>query len=128
MITLSTSLTDGVVLRRNAKGEPETNVLWVVTSHSPCGFEFGYSGSGPADLALNIAEHALKALHYKGNRQSCFKGDCFDLAWAMHQDLKWQFIASTPREGTTIPWQDILDFVKDFLEEESGKTHDGSNE
>ena len=116
MIILSTPLEDGVVLQRNANGEPETNVLWVVTSHSPCGFEFGYGGSGPADLALNIAEHALKTLHYKGNRQACFKGDCFDLAWRMHQDLKWQFIASAPREGTTIPWQDILDFVQDYID------------
>lgn len=117
--SLSYPLKDGVVLRRNEKGEPETNVLWVVTSHSPCSYEWNYGGSGPADLALNIAEHALNALHYKGNRQKCFKGDCFDLAWAMHQELKWKFIASAPREGTIIPWQDILDFVKDFLEKES---------
>jgi hypothetical protein len=34
----------------------------------------------------------------------------------MHQDLKWQFIASAPREGTTIPWQDILDFVQDYID------------
>jgi hypothetical protein len=116
MIILSIPLTDAVFLCRNANGEPETNVLWVVTSHSPTGFEFGYGGSGPADLALNIAEHALKHLGYKGNRQPCYKGDCFDLAWEVHQDLKWQFIAQAPREGTVIPWQDILDFVQDYID------------
>lgn len=119
--SLSYPLEDGVVLRRNTKGEPETNVLWVVTSHSPCGYEWNYGGSGPADLALNIAEHALNALHYKGNRQKCFKGDCFDLAWAMHQELKWKFIASAPREGTIIPWQDILDFAWKYIKEKGEK-------
>lgn len=124
MIILSSfsyPLEDGVVLRRNEKGEPETNVLWVVTSHSPCGYEWNYGGSGPADLALNLAEHALKALDYNGNRQPCFKGDCFDLAWAMHQDLKWKFIAPAPREGTIIPWQDILDFAWKYIKEKGEK-------
>ena len=31
-----------------------TNVPWTVIQHSPDGFEWGYEGSGPADLALNI--------------------------------------------------------------------------
>jgi hypothetical protein len=30
-----------------------------VVRHSPTGFEWGYSGSGPADLALSIVCHAL---------------------------------------------------------------------
>jgi hypothetical protein len=112
----STPLTDGVVLRRDANGESETNVPWVVVAHSPDGFEWGYGGSGPADLALNIAEHALKHLGYEGNRQPCYKGDCFGLAWEVHQDLKRKFIAQAPREGTVIPWQDILDFVQDYID------------
>jgi hypothetical protein len=31
-----------------------TNVPWRHVSHSPSGIEWGYSGSGPADLALNL--------------------------------------------------------------------------
>lgn len=31
-----------------------TNVPRLVYKHSPTGFNFGYSGSGPADLALNL--------------------------------------------------------------------------
>lgn len=29
-------------------------------NHSPCGFEWGYGGSGPAQLALALLAHALK--------------------------------------------------------------------
>ena len=32
--SLSYPLEDGIVLRRNANGEPETNVLWVVVAHT----------------------------------------------------------------------------------------------
>lgn len=36
-------------------GRPVPHVKW----HSPAGFEFGYGGSGPADLALSILAHHL---------------------------------------------------------------------
>lgn len=36
---------------------PPRNDLW---NHSPDGFNFGYSGSGPAQLALAILAHHLK--------------------------------------------------------------------
>jgi hypothetical protein len=46
--------------------------------HSPDGYETGYGGSGPADLALSILAD--------------FYGDV-EAAWRGHQSFKWRFIA-----------------------------------
>jgi hypothetical protein len=51
-------------------------------NHSPTGFEWGYGGSGPAQLALALCAHALgddrRALevyqHYKWQHVAGFKG------------------------------------------------------
>ena len=48
-----------------------------VINHSPSGFECGYGGSGPAQLALAI-------LLMYGDKKT---------ATALHQDFKWEFLA-----------------------------------
>jgi len=53
-----------------------------VWNHSPTGFECGYGGSGPAQLALAIL---LKA--GLSNERACH----------LHQAFKWEFI--TPRQA-----------------------------
>lgn len=54
---------------------------WVV--HSPTGFEWGYGGSGPADLALNILGLFVAPAE----------------AYRLHQDYKWMAIAPLNRHG-----------------------------
>jgi len=51
--------------------------------HSPTGFEWGYGGSGPADLALSILV------------------DLIGLAKAdqLYQQFKWDVVAQLPRSG-----------------------------
>jgi hypothetical protein len=51
--------------------------------HSPTGFEWGYGGSGPAQLALALLADAL--------------GDDA-LALRLHQRFKWKSIAPIPRD------------------------------
>ena len=63
--------------------------LW---NHSPTGFEWGYSGSGPAQLAL-----ALLAEHL-GNDNA---------AVSLHQDFKSQVVASLPYRGWTLTSEQI---------------------
>ncbi|HEV3076141.1 MAG TPA: DUF6166 domain-containing protein [Thermoanaerobaculia bacterium] len=46
--------------------------------HSPTGFEWGYGGSGPAQLALALAASRLPD----------------DLAHTIHQRLKWTLVAT----------------------------------
>lgn len=55
--------------------------LW---NHSPTGFEWGYSGSGPAQLALALLADA--------------SGDD-TLASRMHQRFKADFVAKLPRNA-----------------------------
>ena len=63
--------------------------LW---NHSPTGFEWGYCGSGPAQLALAIlADHC-------GNDQQAFN---------FHHRFKWAVIAELPRRSWTLTSQEI---------------------
>lgn len=79
----------------------KTNVQRSVYRHSPTGFNYGYGGSGPADLALNILR--MFTTPEKADR--------------MYQDFKWKFIGSS-KDGTTnndheliIPREKILEFI-----------------
>ena len=84
------------VLLDNSTGDQRTNVPHLVTHHSPDGFSWGYLGSGPADLALNILEYYLTDMGYEGRRTKCFEGDCWELAWKLHHPFKEEFL-STPK-------------------------------
>jgi hypothetical protein len=108
---LDIDLNDGIYLQRDEHGVA-TNVPHTVIQHSPSGYEFGYGGSGPADLALNLAETMLHRLDWSGERVGCYDGNCFKLAWDMHQQLKWQFIASAPHEGIVIPYATIKAWIE----------------
>jgi len=112
--TLFDPVVDGIVLRRNETGL-WTNVPHIVTHHSPTGFEFGYAGSGPADLALNIVEMLLNRIGYHGAREKCWRGDCYRAAFELHQAFKFQFIATTPREGAIIPYEAVESWVREHL-------------
>lgn len=84
-----------IILRRTEFGV-ETNVPRRVVRHSPSGFEFGYGGSGPADLALNIL------LLFVDQRT----------AESLYQDFKWEFVATVPREGGIIKRDDIVTWLR----------------
>lgn len=72
-----------------ADGTPRTTLdhLDRRVLHSPDGYEWGYGGSGPSDLALN-----LLLLH---------TGDA-DYSLRRHQDLKRDLVSTLPREGGTL--------------------------
>jgi hypothetical protein len=56
-------------------------------NHSPDGFNYGYGGSGPAQLALALL------LDVTENP---------DLSVRLHQDFKWEFVAKWDQE---FPWK-----------------------
>ena len=60
-------------------------------NHSPDGFNWGYGGSGPAQLALAVL---LMVCH------------CDQQAYACYQRFKWRVIATLPEGGftTTFDW------------------------
>lgn len=119
----SVPLSEMLVLRRKFQEEGKvggviTNVPHLVVSHSPSGFEWGYGGSGPADLALNVCQWYLNQSGYQGEKSECFDGNCFSLAFVLHQDFKWKFIASAPKEGITIPMEEIAQWFDEHITEE----------
>lgn len=64
-------------------------------NHSPDGFEWGYSGSGPAQLALALL------LDVTGNP---------DLAQGYYQDFKFHWVATWGEEWSITSWQ-ILEWL-----------------
>ena len=113
--TLDNPITDGLILSREGErgglGNVRTNIPHLVVSHSPSGFEFGYGGSGPADLALNALEILLTRKGYKGQRVDCFEGTCWDKAYELHQEFKRDFIANAPDGGCVIPYETLMVWI-----------------
>lgn len=104
-------ITDGVRLERRGELDCWTNVPALVRHHAD-GFDWGYGGSGPADLALNILEVVLNRLDYQGERTQCFEGDCWDMAYLLHQKFKWAFIAPADRDCAVIPYEEIVAWIE----------------
>jgi hypothetical protein len=106
-----------------------TNIPHLVVHHSPDGYEFGYAGSGPADLALNVCQLYLNMTDYQGKQTDCHDGKCWTLAFLLHQQFKSQFIASAPKTGRLILFKEIDTWfkaviTKDLLEECSTRNDD----
>lgn len=69
-----------------------------VNYHSPDGFEWGYGGSGPADLALSILAHHLGETWVNGPYLRNLKITATaPLCWKFHQDFKRDVIARFDR-------------------------------
>lgn len=81
---------ESVWMRRNGDSV-ETNVPHDIVLHSPTGLEWGYAGSGPSDMALNIL-----ALYTDE-----------DTAMRLHQDFKRAYIVNMPDEGGEITREQI---------------------
>jgi len=71
--------------------------LW---NHSPTGFECGYSGSGPAQLAL-----ALLADHLNNDEQ----------AVRLHQLFKHEVVAGLSEEGWTLSDEQVEQALESIL-------------
>lgn len=67
--------------------------LW---NHSPAGFNWGYGGSGPAQLALALAADAL----VDDQRAS-----------RIHQPLKWALVAKFPRDCWSVTRDQVCELV-----------------
>lgn len=88
-----------VYLRTRMEDQPGVAFTQRYTRHSN-GFEWGYGGSGPADLALNIL--ALLVPIEEAN--------------LMHQDFKWSVIATAPDEGKVIRLDDVARWVNSWYD------------
>jgi Family of unknown function (DUF6166) len=74
--------------------------LW---NHSPTGFEWGYGGSGPAQLALAILAH-----HLADDKR----------AFNFHHRFKWAVVAEFPHRSWTLTSDEINRVLQTLREEE----------
>lgn len=75
---------------------------WDLRNHSPDGFNWGYGGSGPAQLALALAADLLSD----------------DEALAVYQQLKWQLIAGLVASEWTLTEDQIRQFLSQLQAEQ----------
>jgi uncharacterized protein (DUF2249 family) len=87
---------------RDAKGyvhvEADTRQLPLrldLDNHSPDGFEWGYGGSGPAQLALALLAHATGDDEFAREYHQRFK---FSYVASLPQDENWRIFAKEVRE------------------------------
>jgi hypothetical protein len=69
-----------------------------IENHSPTGFEWGYAGSGPAQLALAIL---LDYFQFTQTEEPKRK------AQMLHQDFKFAFVCQFPKAGWTLTGDQI---------------------
>ena len=74
-------------------------------NHSPTGFEWGYCGSGPAQLALAILADHL------GDDQR---------ALDLYQRFKWAVVAGLPKKRWMLTSLEIDEAIRRMCEEENG--------
>jgi hypothetical protein len=89
------------------------NIHQVFRHHSPSGMEWGYSGSGPADFALNIMELFMREYPDMPCVEIWDKQLVTITGWDSHQSFKNEFIAPIPEEGTTIEGAVIRRWIKE---------------
>ena len=78
---------DRIGLKVTVDGQPlDPQPSQKLRNHSPDGFNWGYGGSGPAQLALGILLD--------------FYGSGLELTY--YQDFKWKVIACLPQNGSWI--------------------------
>ena len=110
----------GITLRRNLTPNGpvvETNVPHNIVYHSPTGFEWGYAGSGPADLALNLAELVVTKAGLKTDKGI----HCSTLAWKAKLNVKELLIMHIHESGGFIPWKLVCYAVLDRCDDENRK-------
>lgn len=110
---------------REPDGTLQCNIPHRHQHHSPTGFECGYLGSGPSDLALNILALAIPAPPDPGpmpDEETCTAAEWDAWAavdelriklhdgsyvhrdvWDLHHAFKQELVATMPRAGGTIP-------------------------
>lgn len=88
----------GDIILSRENGYVKTNVPHAIVRHSPAGFDWGYGGSGPSDLALNV-------LFAVTNDR--------EIADRYYMQFKWDFIAKLPFEGGVIKRDEILAWLKE---------------
>lgn len=86
-----------------------------IRHHSPDGFEWGYGGSGPADLALSILAYCLPVGCDGLAPVRLWRGECSQVAYDLHQKFKEAWIAPVPFAGWEFQGSMLDQWIDDQL-------------
>lgn len=117
----------GLVCKRLDDGRLACNIPQIYKHHSPTGYECGYGGSGPADLALNVMAIFCPLGRTHNTYEEAQEGEVklwdgtlvSQRAWDLHQNFKWQHIANMDRKGGTISAETIRKFIAENYVEQA---------
>lgn len=98
---------DGALTNRVA----HTNVPRTLIGVSGCGFEWGSTGPGAHELAVNILEAALREMEHRGPRSAALEGDCFTLALLLRARFVAAFLAEVSDEGGSISLRTVTEWI-----------------
>lgn len=112
-------LFDRLILRRGEDDTPMTNVPHAVEHHSTNGFEWGYAGSGPADLALNIVHYFVNRMDNVGfgDTKSLNDGSVDRLTFYTYQRFKRDYLQGADRDGFSLDADQIRRWIETRVQE-----------
>lgn len=93
-----------------------TTVPRTVTAVSACDFDWGTSGPGAQELAVNLLEAALHSTGHAGPRSTVLDGTCFTLALVLAEKFVSAFLREMPDEGGEIDLHAVSDWIRDELQ------------
>ncbi len=89
--------------------------------HSPDGFEWGYGGSGPSDLALSILTEHINSLLQRLYGGGCVppitaRNEALAATRELYQAFKWATVAKFSRERWLLPGEDVTAWLRAQLD------------
>lgn len=114
----SSPLSEGVfMVRVGGPGDVVTNVEHRVKHHSPTGLEYGYGGSGPSDMALNLCEMIVEEEGFEKDGFVEMSGEKVSrTTYRLYQDVKWAIIAKVDDSGGILKYDEVLDVFKEIAD------------
>jgi hypothetical protein len=105
------ALNEGVTCWRAPDGTARSSIPQRHVHYAPKGFDWGFGGSGPADLALNVLALFLPLAPDTTGVALRDGSSVSEAAWALHQAFKYDLIGTLPRAGGHITAKTIRAWI-----------------
>ena len=105
------ALIEGVTCWRAPDGTARSSIPQRHVHYAPKGFDWGFGGSGPADLALNVLALFLPLAPDATGVALRDGSSVSEAAWTLHQAFKYDLIATLPRAGGDISAKTIRAWI-----------------
>jgi hypothetical protein len=102
---------EGVTCWRTPDGTARSSIPQRHVHYAPTGFDWGFGGSGAADLALNILARFFPLIPDATGVALRDGSSVSEGAWALHQAFKYDLIATLPRAGGHLTAKMIEDWI-----------------